>query len=392
MPFTGKATYDGGATLPELIEDVSDIIGIVSPFETPLLDYLGDPKRSAASTIHEWLEDTLLPNTDTINQTVFTPDPTTTTAVTVANGPRFKVGDQVRPGTSNEVVFVTAVSGNNLTVIRGYGGTSAVALSNGMVMTILGNAALEGDDAAAAKQTNRVRKINWTQIFSATVNVSGSMQAARAHGIADELDYQKQERTRELLRDLENCVINGVAPAANQQGSSTVRRTMNGLLKLIATNIFSPDSGSIPPGGGSGNDELNEAVLNAAIRSIWEQSSGKVDTIVVNGVQKRRINSFISQSQQYQPEDSSFRNLVSVYESDFGVCRVILSRWVPPSKVLLLDSSRIEVMPLRGRSFGFKPLAATGDSHAGQVLGEYTLEFRNENAHGVIKDLAVTAG
>jgi hypothetical protein len=391
MPFTGKATYDAGATLPELIEDVSDIIGIVSPFETPLLDYLGDPKRSAASTIHEWLEDTLLPNTDTLNQGSFTPDPTTTTALTVANGNRFKVGDQVRPGTSGEVIFITAVSGNNLTVIRGYGGTTAIALSNGLALTILGNAALEGDDASPAKQTNRVRKLNYTQIFSATVNVSGSMQAARAHGIADELDYQKQERTRELLRDLENCIINGVAPAANQQGSSTVRRTMNGLLKTITTNNFSPDSGPIPPGGGGSNDELNEAVLNAAIRTIWEQSSAKIDTIVVNGIQKRRINSFITQSRQYQPEDTAFRNLVSVYESDFGVCRVILSRWVPPASVLLLDSSRIEVMPLRGRSFGFKPLAATGDSHAGQVLGEYTLEVRNENAHGVIKNLATSA-
>jgi hypothetical protein len=60
MPFTGKATYDAGASLPELMEDVSDIIGIVSPFETPLLDHLGDAKRSASSTVHEWLEDALV--------------------------------------------------------------------------------------------------------------------------------------------------------------------------------------------------------------------------------------------------------------------------------------------------------------------------------------------
>ncbi len=392
MSFTGKATYDAGAALPELIEDVSDIIGIVSPYETPLLDYLGDPKRSASSTIHEWIEDALLPNTDSLNQSSFSPDATSATALVAANGSRFKVGDQVKPGTFSEVMFVTAVSGNNLTVVRGYGGTTPGALANGMKLTILGNAALEGDDAAAAKQTNRVRKQNYTQIFSATVNVSGSMQAARAYGVADEVDYQKQERARELLRDLENCVINGVAPTSNQQGTSTVRRTMNGLLKLIATNTFAPDTGPIPPGGGAGNDELNEAVLNAALRAIWEQSSGKIDTIVVNGIQKRRINSFISQSRQYQPEDNNFRNLVSVYESDYGVCRVILSRWAPPNSVILLDSSRLEVMPLRGRSFGFKPLAATGDSVSGQVLGEYTLELKNENAHGVIKNLAVTAG
>ena len=43
MAFTGKATYTAGATLPEIAEDVGDIIGIVSPFETPLLDVLGDP-------------------------------------------------------------------------------------------------------------------------------------------------------------------------------------------------------------------------------------------------------------------------------------------------------------------------------------------------------------
>ena len=62
MAFTGKATYTGGAGLPELAEDVSDIIGIVSPHETPLLDHLGDPGRAAMSTVHEWIEDMLLPN------------------------------------------------------------------------------------------------------------------------------------------------------------------------------------------------------------------------------------------------------------------------------------------------------------------------------------------
>ena len=29
MPFTGKATYAAGTNLPELAEDVSDLIGIV---------------------------------------------------------------------------------------------------------------------------------------------------------------------------------------------------------------------------------------------------------------------------------------------------------------------------------------------------------------------------
>jgi hypothetical protein len=388
MPFTGKATYDAGSTLPELVEDVSDIIGIVSPFETPLLDHLGDPKRSAASTLHEWLEDTLLPNTDAVDQTVFSPDATNATSITVDNGSRFQVGDQVRPANGPEVMFVTAVSGNTLTVVRGYGGTTKIALANNMVLTILGNAALEGDDAPAARFTSRSRRQNYTQIFSATVNVSGSMQAARLHAVADELDYQKQERMRELLRDLENCVINGVAPAANPQGSSTVRRTMNGLINMMATNVFTPDQGGIPAGGGGGANALTEEVLNAALKLIWEQSAGQIDTLVVNGTQKRAINSFLSSARSFTGDDTRYRDLVSVYESDFGVCKVLLSRWMPSDKILLLDSSRIEVVPLRGRSFHYKPLASTGDSQTGLCLGEYTLEFRNENSHGVLQGLA----
>ena len=389
MGYSGKATFAAGADLPELMEDVSDLVGIVSPFETPLLDYLGDPKRPAMSTVHEWIEDTLLPNTDTLNQTTFTPDATNATSLTVANGTRFQIGDQVRPDASTEVMLITAIGGNTLTVVRGYGGTTRVALTNGRRLFILGNAALEGADAVNARFTNRVRKANYTQIFSATVEVSGSMRAARQHAVSDEVEYQKQERLRELLRDLESCVIAGTAAAASPQGATGVRRTMNGIIRQIATNQFQPNTGGIPAGGGAGSNELSEPVLNAALRLIWEQSQGKIDTIVVNGAQKRRINGFATGSRAYTPEDSKYRDLVSVYESDFGVCRVILSRAVPTDSMLLLDSSRISVMPLAGRSFAFKPLAATGDATAGQMLGEYTLEFKNENAHGVLRGLAV---
>lgn len=390
MPFTGKATYSAGADLPEISEDVSDIISVVSPWETPLLDHLGDPARAARSTVHEWLEDSLLPNTDALNQTTFTPSATTATSLTAANGARFQVGDQVRPGDTGEVMLVTGVSGNTLTVTRGYGGTTAATLTNGMRLLILGNAALEGDDRPTPRFTNRVRKQNWTQIFTAGLEVSGSQLAAKAIGVKDELDWQKQERIRELLRDLENCAINGVAPAATQTGSATVRRTMRGILPTLTTNRFAPNAGGIPAGDGAGNNLLNEAVLNACIRRVWEQASGQIDTIIVGGFQKRRINSFISGDIGYTPGDAKFREMVSVYESDFGVARVVLSRWTPADTAILLDSSRVDVLPLAGRSFHYKPLAATGDRESGQVIGEYTMEVRNENAHGVITGLATS--
>ena len=387
MGFFGKATYNAGSDLPELVEDVSDLISIVSPFETPLLDRLGDSRNPATNTVHEWIEDTLLPNADTINQTTFTPNAQDATLITVTNGSRFQVGDMLRPGNAAEVILVTSVVANTLTVIRRYGGTPASALSNGLRISILGNPAIEGADATSARFTNRSRRQNYTQIFAATVEVTGTMQAIKAHGIADEFEYQKSERLRELLRDLENCVINGTAPTSQPQGSPTTRRTMNGIIRSIQTNQFTPGQGGFPTGGGAGA-ELNENLINTALRQVWDQSSSRVDTIIVNGAQKRRINQFISSTaRHYAPGDRKLSELVSVYESDFGACNLILSRWVPADTVLMIDSTRISVMPLVGRSFHFKPLAATGDAVSGQVLGEYTMEMRNESAHAVIRGL-----
>lgn len=373
MPFTGKSTYSAGPTLPELAHDVSDIIGIVSPYETPLLDHLGDPQRSATSTVHEWLEDTLLPNTDAVNGAATA----STASITVDHGERFRIGDQIQAEGSREVIFVTNVVGNTLTVSRAYGGTTAASISDNTVVRILGNAALEGDDAPTTRFTNRSRQLNYTQIFTAGVEVSGSQLAARQIALDDEMDYQKQERLRELVRDLENCVINGAANTSNPMGSAATRRTMRGLIPSIDSNVID-----------GGNNTLTEETLNAALRDIWEQSNGPIDTIVVSGSQKRAINGFVTASRGFGPATERFKDLVSVYESDFGVCRVVLSRWVPRDTVLMLDSSRIDVLPLAGRSFQYKPLAATGDSESGQVLGEYTLEMRNENAHGLIRNLA----
>ncbi len=384
MAFTGKATYTAGTTLPELAEDVSDLIGIISPYETPLLDALGDPLREATSTHHEWLEDALLPNKDAINDATWT-DPSSDTTFDVDNGSRFRIGDQVQVEGSEELMLVTAVSTNTLTVVRGYAGTTPENLADNQVINILGNAALEGAEKPNARFTNRLRCGNYTQIFTASVEVSGSDMAASQLGLADEMDFQKQERLRELIRDLENTVVNGGRPASDPQGSDTVRRTMKGVIQHLATNVFHTGDGGFPTG-----TDLDEAKVNYVLRMIWENSSGNVDLIVVGGFQKRKINAFCADSRSYGANDTTFTNMVSIYESDFGICRIVTTRWLPQDAALFLDSSRIGVLPLAGRSFHFKPLASAGDYECGELIGEYTLELKNEAAHGLIRDLTTS--
>jgi hypothetical protein len=384
MAFTGKATYSAGTTLPELAEDVSDVVGIISPYETPLLDVLGDPMREATSTHHEWLEDELLPNKDAINDSTYT-DPSADTDFVVDNGSRFRVGDQIQVKGSEELMLVTGIDSNTLTVGRGYAGTTAEDLADNQVINILGNAALEGADKPGARFTNRNRCGNYTQIFTAAVEISGTDMAASQLGLNDEMDHQKQERLREMIRDLENTVINGGQPASDPQGSGSVRRSMKGIIQHLATNIFHTGDSGFP----SGND-LDEAKINYVLRQIWENSSGNVDLILVGGFQKRKINAFSSDSRSFGANDTTFTDMISIYESDFGVCRIVTTRWIPQDAALLLDSSRINVLPLAGRSFHFKPLASSGDYECGELIGEYTVELKNEAAHGLIRDLSTS--
>jgi len=384
MAFTGKATYSAGTTLPELAEDVSDLIGIISPYEMPLLDALGDPMREATSTHHEWLEDELMPNKDAINDDTFT-DPAADTDFVVDHGSRFRVGDQIQMEGSEELLLVTGIDTNTLTVVRGYAGTTAEDLADNQVINILGNAAIEGADKPGVRFTNRSRCGNYTQIFTGAVEVSGTDMAASQLGLADEMDYQKQERLRELLRDLENTVINGGQPASSPEGSNSVRRSMKGIIQHLSTNVFHTEDSGFP----TGND-LNEAKINYVLRRIWESSNGNVDLIVVGGFQKRKINAFTADSRSYAANDTTFTDMISIYESDFGVCRIVTTRWLPQDTVLLLDSSRVSVLPLAGRSFYFKPLASSGDYECGELIGEYTVELKNEAAHGLIRDLTTS--
>jgi hypothetical protein len=384
MAFTGKATYSAGTTLPELAEDVSDLVGIVSPYETPLLNALGDPMREATSTHHEWLEDELLPNKDAVNDSTFT-DPSADTDFVVDNGSRFRIGDQIQIEGSEELMLVTGISTNTLTVVRGYAGTTAEDLADNQVINILGNAALEGADKPNARFTNRSRCGNYTQIFTAAVEVSGTDMAASQLGLADEIDNQKQARLRELIRDLENTVLNGGQPASNPEGSGSVRRSMKGIIQHLLMNLFHTGDSGFPSG-----TALDEAMINYVLRKIWDSSSGNVDLIIVGGFQKRKINAFCSDSRAYGANDTTFTDMIGIYESDFGVCKIVTTRWMPQDAALLLDSSRINVLPLAGRSFHFKPLASSGDYECGELIGEYTVELKNEAAHGLIRDLSTS--
>jgi len=191
--------------------------------------------------------------------------------------------------------------------------------------------------------------------FSSIVSVRD--ESIRDFG-GSKIDEKKRECirrcTRHFLQDLEGWSINRIS-------------------SMLSTNTFEPGVNGFPNGGGVSTNGLTEELINRALKMIWDQSSGSVDTILLNGDQKHAL------------------NLASCfYKSDCGEYHnVVVSRWVPSDTVFFLDSSKISVTPIEGRSFQYKPLSMADDSIEGQVFGEYTLEMKNEAAHGLIHGLSL---
>jgi hypothetical protein len=375
MAFTGKATYDDSDSIHE---DVSDLVTINSKLATPFLDFIGTSGYAAVNTKHEWIEDSAATNVSALTEELTATSETTD--ITVTDYTKFRVGDIIL--IDDELLLVTVVDSGGIDVTRGYGGTTDATHVTASVIWILGNAALEGDDADAALAANRSRVANYTQIIrSRTISVSDTAAAVSMIGISNEYEHQKALAVRECLRSLECFAILGRDPSSTPLGSSTVRRSMNGLYGFVSTSAFNASSAA-----------LTETFFNTKLQQMWENGAESVDFALVPSYQKMVISGFKRALQNFAPDDGTDVSRTLYYQTDFQEkpIRLILSRWVPTDEIVLGDSSKINIVPLKGMSFYHKPLAVSGDYQKGFVQGEYTMEVRHEECVGRIYGLATS--
>ena len=235
------------------------------------------------------------------------------------------------------------------------------------------NAKVEGSDYGSATSTTRTRKGNYTQIFEKVAKVSGSQEAVKKYGIKSELAYQMANRMKEIAKDVEYAIINNTSKVA---GSASTARKMGGIQAFVTTNV--DDNGGTPR-------DLTEDLLNDGIQSAW-QAGGDPNVVVVCGKHKRVISEFTAGvTKTLEAEDKRLIAAVDVYESNFGVVRIIPHRYMLTDTLFILDTNYWKIAYLR--PFKVKDIPPTGDYVAKAIIGELTLEARAEKANAIIKDL-----
>lgn len=239
------------------------------------------------------------------------------------------------------------------------------------------NAVIEGADYSFAIPSARTRVGAYTQIFTKTLEVSGTQQAVDIAGVENEFSYQMKKRMKELATDIEQALITGTG---NSGASGTARR-LKGILSFISTNVET--------GTGTATEALTEAMFNDLLQTIYD-AGGDPDSAYVNSWQKRKISAFATSNTRNleMGAEGRLRNYVSVYESDFGVIEIKLDQFMTTSVVAVLDSSLWRVAILRG--IKTEDVAHVADSKRAAMVGELTLEAGNEKGSGKITGLTTS--
>jgi hypothetical protein len=347
-------------------QSVVDEILLLNGHQTPLLSLLGF-SEAVTQTTHQWFEDEMIADESTVAGAVTN----VATSVVVANAEPFRVGHVVKVG--EELLLVTAVSGTTLTVVRGYAATTAAAIADLAKIEVQFVEGAEGADARSARFKARVAKSNKTQIFDDSIEISGSAEAVQQYGINDLYEYEKQKKQLELALQLEKALINGVSYENGQI------RQMKGIRQFIATNVDNV-AGAL----------TMDAVNNLA-QKIYEAggfATGGDYKVIVGAKQKRKLSALDTNKVQIGRAENARGEVVDTLINDFGQFEIALNNNLAADELLFVDANRVAVRPLVGREFFHKFLGDKGDFVAGMLVGEYTLEFKQEKAHGRLKGLS----
>jgi hypothetical protein len=122
----------------------------------------------------------------------------TTINVATGDGAKFRVGMTFSLAGSDEVILVTAKASDALTVVRGFGGTTAAALTDGQEITI--DVTSRGENSLAENdgiyQPEKVE--NFFQTMNTAVEMSRRALSTMQWGNTNDLQFQVSERIRQL--------------------------------------------------------------------------------------------------------------------------------------------------------------------------------------------------
>ena len=311
--------------------------------------------------------------------------PSNTFATFAAKGNREDLSDVIYLTDPYDTPFITGIPRADATAVTHTWQTQSLASASNS------NFVGEGADATTDSTTATTELSNTCGISDKVPRVSGTQQAVVGAGRRDELAFQVTLKTLELRRDMESILL---ANNAEATGGTNTAREPGGIESSLNTNT---DLGATGSAGSLGNTArtngtnraLTEDLVKTVLKGCWD-NGGDPDTIMVGSFNKQKISADIT-GNATKVIDAQTEKVVAgvdIYVSDFGQLSVIPNRFQTAESTLILQMDMFATAYLR--PVHIKDLALTGDSDRKQILAEYTLESRNEQASGAVFDCSTS--
>jgi len=324
MAYTPNPTIISGGTgtgnilSNRRVVDISNEVAFYNPNANPFfLLAQKSSKKVAINPEFSCLEAQEQPVFDAINNSGGYSNSAVT--LTVDHGSYFKANDVVLITRTGEIFKVSSVSGNNLTVVRGFGSVVASTIVNDDEIRRIGNVFEEGDSADTAKTVKLDLVTNYCQIFKTSVEITRTEMKSTLYGGAD-LPLRHKLSGIEHSRKIEEAFLFGqkkeylTTSTTNATTSHPLRMTQ-GLLKFITSNTLSV-------GGG-----LTEATLNNQfLRYVFDADKNyrKKRTLFVSSLAGAAMNAWAGGKLQMVPTDKTYGITVNRYLSFFGEVNIVL--------------------------------------------------------------------
>ncbi len=224
------------------VRDVSNLMPLLQEDPAPLyvLTNAGGKKKvRAKNPLIEFFDDADLVSTTTNNNG--TDSGTGVTSITVTDGTLFGVRDMVQVakpaanGAIEEIILVTAIAGNVLTIQRGFAGTSPDTIYAANVLKILGVCQTESGTINNPRTPLRQQKQSGCQIFEWPMAVTKTGAATEVYGGYNERDRQHMLGMRRQRLEIENAGLFGVF-SETLNGVNSSYSSM-GVRSILATNV-----------------------------------------------------------------------------------------------------------------------------------------------------------
>lgn len=364
---TGQRSTFNDTLAPKI--DLSDALPIiVDPFDVPLFMRLQKRAPTVAAVKHEWLEEGLVPSTDSLAAAYVL----AATSFTATEFQKFKKGYVLKIEDEFWRVSATPTS-STVSISNAYAGTANAAHANGTTIEIVGYAVQDGADPEPFATTDRVSKFNFHQMFQELVEVTDLDQWAQVYGVRDKYGHEVQKWLKTIAVRAEKSLIFG----KRFEDTTNKTRTMGGLEFYITTNV---------------NDQAGAAITEAAINARLESSykEGAVnDVIAVGPAQKRKTSALILNTMRYYPRPNTAEAVgvsADEYISDFGRQEIVLDRNIPGGDLWILQTDLLAV--IQGQPFTLEALSKTGTARKSQIVGWFSFEVKAEKRHGKLKNLS----